>query len=152
MLELWFSSCFSPLDNLREQWRDNREAIIERRGPGGRECAGGFTRSGFLLPHRAFSGPPYMGPSHTWHLHESDFDGISLQLTCIHIRNSTLHGARGRAQKWVSSFSFLHHRASGCLGLFLGRSFVMIIWVSDCKEEAQTYTWCAVKGYFTMEI
>lgn len=53
----------------------------------------------FLGPRcpRGISGPPYTGAIHTWDLHETDFDGISLQLkrwnaTRIHIHNWTLHG------------------------------------------------------------
>lgn len=36
----------------------------------------------------------------------------------------------------VSSFSFLLHGASGCLGLFLDEQFVMLIWVSEEETNA----------------
>lgn len=133
----WFS--LSPSAN----WENNRGAMVERQKGKKGMCSRIYISWVPCCP-RGISGPPYTGAIHTWDLHETDFDGISLQLkrwnaTRIHIHNWTLHGGWEGAsvQKRVSSFSFLHHRASGCLGLFLDGQFFNGNLRKEC-DTAQT--------------
>lgn len=124
---LFFVSCSLRLSPPLANWGNNRGTIIER-GRGGEE--------GNVLPDLHFLGlcclrhlgaslhgcNPYMGFAWNrlwWSLPAAKV--LKRHNTFIH--NWTLHGGweRASAQKRVSSFTFLHHRASGCLGLFLDR-------------------------------
>lgn len=133
MFEVGFSSdSLSPLRQTegtieRQWWRDRR---------GRRECAAGSTFPGSPLPQRHFRASlhgshPYMGFAWNWLW----WDLPAAKALEHNVDSySQLDTARWMRGKRVSSFSFLHHRASGCLGLFLDGQFFN----GNLKKERDT--------------